>query len=193
MRMTYWFACIVGLALAVVALFMPAMNAQTVISNEHLVSTTLVVNRKSSAASCVGNNCSAEPVAMFNPIYVSCPAAIGKTCTLNIMLDAKTEISDYQLGDIGDVGRYQFLVDGKAPVPGPTDGQGFYIFSAYGATYYSPPFVTRISYPASVIGRVTNSKSKDHKIEVGLSCNSVGTDCNTAAHWSTMRVDVFEP
>jgi hypothetical protein len=122
MRPTYWIA---GLALASVSLLTPAANAQIVMSNEHLVSTTLVVNKKSVLASCYGSYCKSKPVQMFKPIHVTCPAAMGNTCTLNIALDAKTELSPHAEGT------YQFLLDGAAPVPGPTDGQGFYLFSIY--------------------------------------------------------------
>ncbi len=100
------------------------MKAQTVISNESLVSTTFVVNRKSSTASCGGYYCKAT-TPMFRPISVKCPAATGKTCTLNIALDARTAIT----GSYEEFG-YQFLLDGKAPGPGPTDGDGFYLFSS---------------------------------------------------------------
>jgi hypothetical protein len=192
MRLAYWFARMAGLALVSVSLFMPAMNAQTVISNESLVSTTFVVNKTNSTSACSGGGCIAKPVPMFKPIQVTCPAAIGKTCTLNITLDAKTYINGCTSGcNGGDEGRYQFLVDGEAPMPGPTDRQGFYIFSIYGAAFYN----TRVSYPASVVGRVTNSRSKDHKIEVNVSCTDASqlSYCEATAHWSTMRIDVFEP
>jgi len=92
-------------------------------------------------------------------------------------------------------GLYQFLVDGLAPVPGPTDERGFYLFDIDGASNnndYKPP---RQSYPASVVGKVRNLKTKLHKIDVDIACIDVSQlgGCGVTAHWSTMRIDVFEP
>jgi len=125
---------------------------------------------------------------MFKPIHVTCPAAMAKTCTLHIALDSKTEISPYAKG------RYQFLLDGAAPMPGPTDEHGFYLFTLYVAGEYYPE-EERQSYPATVVGKVTNSQSKDHKLEVSVACtDAAGLGlCAATAHWSTMRIDVFEP
>jgi len=187
MSLTYWFTRITGLALAVVPLFTPAANAQIVISNEHLVSTTLVVNYKGINASCQGNYCIATPVPMFKPTHVTCPAAMGKTCTLHIALDAKTETPAFTED------RFQFLLDGKRPVPGPTDGDGFYIFATHDSQYDSSSPAERQSQPASVVGKVTNSQSKNHKIEVSVACTAINYGCSLTVHWSTMRIDVFEP
>jgi hypothetical protein len=193
MRHTWWFA---ALALALVALFAPALDAQTVISNERLVSTTFVVNKENSSTSCTGYYCIATPVPMFKAVHVTCPAALGKTCTLHIFLDAKAEVSDNNNpdGGPGAEGRFQFLVDGNAPIPGPTDGHGFYLFSLYGAEYPIPN-APRQSYSASLVSRVTNSKSKDHTIKVEVSGTDAGDRgyCFVTAHWSTMRIDVFAP
>jgi hypothetical protein len=182
---------IAGFVLAVA--LTPQSGAQTVtISNEKLVSTTFVVARTNTMASCQGEGCVAKPVPMFKPIHVICPAAIDNSCTLNITLDAHAGInSDEDV--LGDEGRYQFLVDGAAPVPGPTDG-GFYTFSAYSGGFQSS-FDTRQSYSASVVGRVINSRSKEHKIEVSVSCKDVSLlgGCSATTHYSTMRIDVFEP
>jgi hypothetical protein len=58
----------------------PAVTAQTIISNETLVSTTLIVNTKDAKAICRTTGCRAK-TALFAPINVTCPAATGKTCT----------------------------------------------------------------------------------------------------------------
>ena len=191
-----WFTRIAGFGITTVAVFMPAMKAQTVISNEHLVSTTFVVNKTNIMAGCAGDpGCVAPPMPMFKPIHVTCPAATGKTCTLGISLDAKTQVS-IQGGNSGEEGIYQFLVDRVPPVPGPTDKQGFYIFTIYAAAFDNYPQQTRLSYSASLVGTVTNSgSSKDHVVKVSVSCVDVLKQggCEVDAHWSTMRIDVFEP
>jgi hypothetical protein len=184
------FTRIAGFALGTVAVFTPAISAQTVtIRNERLVSTTLVVNRQDSTASCEGTDCSVNPVLMFKPVHVSCPAGIGKTCTLNITLDAKAEISPLAYS------AYQFLLDGAAPKPGPTDGRGLYVFSVFAPGSGFGASQVRQNYPASVVGKVTNSKSEDHKIRVSVMCGDAAGQggCAITTHWSTMRIDVFEP
>jgi hypothetical protein len=187
MRIT-WFTRIAGLGLAMAAMFTPPMKAQTVtISNERLVSTTFVVNRTSSFTACHGKDCTAPLVRMFKAIEVTCPAAIGKTCTLHIALDAKTGISPFARD------MYQFLLDGSAPVPGPTDDDGFYIYAVRDTQTDGGDPQERQSAPASVVGRVKNLKSKNHKIQVRLTCTATTSDCGVAAYRSTMRIDVFEP
>ena len=63
-----------------------------------------------------------------------------------------------------------------------------------------PQITTTIShhgkvYPASVVGKVRNLKTKLHKIDVDIACIDVSQlgGCGVTAHWSTMRIDVFEP
>jgi hypothetical protein len=68
--------------------FTLTMKAQIVISNESLATTTFVVNKASKTAQCSKPGCIAT-ASMFGPIQVTCPAAIGSTCTLHISLDAK--------------------------------------------------------------------------------------------------------
>ncbi|MGD0182252.1 MAG: hypothetical protein ABSC15_20760 [Terriglobales bacterium] len=185
-------------ALASVALSLlttPAMTAQTVISNEALVSTTFVVNKQSATAKCGTVGCSAR-ASWFGPISITCPAPTGQTCTFHISLDAKTTIVlGGHGGGSGSIGSYQFLVDGAAPTIGPTDKNGDYLFERDVYTVSTPTDASRQSYPASVLATVTNSNSNGHAIALGLGCKDIGNEggCQTTAHWTTMRVDVFEP
>jgi hypothetical protein len=183
-----------------------SMKAQTVISNETLVTTTFVVNKTTATAKCTGKNCVAR-VPMLKSIPVTCPAAIGKTCTFHIALDTKVELS-FDLAFSGcaapltGLTAYQFLVDGAPPTVGPIDAAGNYVFaenidSCTEDTRRFNAFV-RQSFPASVIATVTNTSSTDHTIDVNLvSSNTSGTETvlgvEAIAHNSTMRVDVFEP
>jgi hypothetical protein len=188
MKLTNLFVRIIGLALtaALAALCMVTeAQAQTVISNETLATTTLVVNKERGSANCVDGGCRAKK-AMFAPITVMCPADIGKTCTFHVSLDTKAEIS------FVDDGFYQFLVDGVAPVPGPTFDGGFYRFVRFQQTNSIGP--TRQSYPATVVATVTNTNSQNHTIVVSIACKDENGDgCTATAYQSTMRVDVFEP
>ncbi|HWY59775.1 MAG TPA: hypothetical protein VNZ03_35255 [Terriglobales bacterium] len=188
---------IAGFALIAPLLFAtPVARAQTIISNETLVSTTFVVNKQIATAKCKPFGCRAE-TAMFAPISVVCPAAIGKTCTFHISLDTKVSIGFFiTTNAAGPTGFYQFLVDGIAPTIGPTGNDGSYVFEDNVYTFSGiPNRQTRQNYTASVVTAVTNSSSTSHMISVGIGCADVNQlgGCKATAHWSTMRVDVFEP
>jgi hypothetical protein len=178
---------VAGFALiALPLLAIPAATAQTIISNETLMTTTFVVNTKSATAQCGNFFCNVK-TPMFATIPVICPAATGQTCTFHISLD--TKISE----NSGATSFYQFLVDGAPPTIGPTFKNGVYIVEGSYANLGAAPLVQ--SAPASVLTTVTNSNSNNHTIVVNLGCFDGDTQggCQTTAHASTMRVDVFEP
>jgi hypothetical protein len=197
MRFSHLFETIGGLTLAALSLI-PAATAQTVISNETLVTTTFVVNEKIATAHCGSAGCRAK-TSMLTAIPVICPAAMGQTCTFHISLDAKTAIDlppSCNCFGAGPTGFYQFLVDGVAPTIGPTDANGDYLFEVNGYTQGTiPDSAARLSYPASVLTTVTNSNSNAHTIDVNAGCSDTLKEggCEVTTHWSTMRVDVFEP
>jgi hypothetical protein len=193
---------VVGFALMALSfLAIQTMEAQTVISNETLVTTTFVVNKQGATAKCGTKDCSAT-ASWLGPIAVTCPAVAERTCTFHISLDAKTSISfgcgGQNCTSEGPLGFYQFVVDDAAPTIGPTDKDGDYIFEkSVFTTSMSDGEVLRDrqSYPASVLASVTNANSNSHTIVVNLGCvddQKLG-GCEATAHWSTMRVDVFEP
>jgi len=194
MKLPHRFENIAGLTLVALSLLAtaPAM-AQTIISNETLVTTTFVVNRKPATAYCGGTGCRAT-VSMFAPLLVSCPASTGQTCTFHISLDTKVSIG-FANGccTLGPTGFYQFLVDGVAPTIGPTTKHGDYLFEKN--VLLSVPVASRQSYPASVLTAVTNSSSNSHTISVKLGCQDADNEggCQATAYSTTMRVDVFEP
>jgi hypothetical protein len=148
MKFPHRFDIIAGLVLVTLLATTPAATAQTVISKETLVSTTLVVNKRSVTALCRHVYCSAKTL-MFAPVPVICPAATGQTCTFQISLDTKVSIFN------GVVSFYQFLVDGAAPTIGPTDKHGDYLFEKNAPVGIG--LSSRQSYPASVVTTVTNS------------------------------------
>jgi hypothetical protein len=193
MRLRHRFPCMAGLVLGALTFTSIASKAQTVISNETLVTTTFVVNKTGSTAKCRELGCSAR-TSMFAPVSVTCPAAIGQTCTFHVFLDTKASaIENGGLG-LSGTGFYRFLVDGAAPTIGPTDQNGDYLIER-DVTIWTPAMLSRESYPASVVAGVTNATSNSHTIAVSVGCrdnNRLG-GCEATAHWTTMRVDVFEP
>ena len=206
MTLRRWLPCVAGLTLAIQTLATIALKAQTIISNEALVATTFVVNKQRATAKCERTGCRAQ-IPMFATIPVTCPSALGQTCSFHISMDAKISTTfrcDRQGGCAGPSPRgfYQFLVDGVAPNIGPTGPNGDYTFeiSAYTVSSNAVGTIeTRQSYPASVVATVTNSGSNNHTISVSVGCQDVNGEgngthgCGATAHWSTMRVDVFEP
>ncbi|HXM21954.1 MAG TPA: hypothetical protein VN948_11905 [Terriglobales bacterium] len=196
MKLPRLFEISAGFALVALSLLAtPAATARTIISNETLVTTTFVVNKTAATAKCRTIGCSAK-TSMFAPIPVTCPAPPGQTCTFHISLDTKTSIKfPGGGGGAGPTGSYQFLVDGVAPTIGPTDKNGEYLFEKNAFTSGDVPHAARQSYPASVLATVRNSNSNSHTIVVNVGCKDFIKQggCAVTAHWSTMRVDVFEP
>jgi hypothetical protein len=173
----------------------PLATAQTVISNESLVSTTFVVNKAPATAKCKNAGCSAK-TPMFAPVLVTCPAVTGQTCTFHISLDEKVSLGGIccQYGNAGTVS-LQFLIDDAAPTIGPTRANGLYLVTKNVVTFGGDD--VRQGFSASVLGVVTNSGSNDHAVALSIACadSSVthGHGCSVASRSSTMRVDVFEP
>jgi len=164
----------------------PPLTAQTVISNEALVSTTFVVNKTTATAMCSKTGCYATK-RMFAPVSVICPAPNAQTCTLHISLDAKTTVVS------SVTSFYQLLVDGAAPTIGPTGEHGGYIFAQNAVLAQGSPLLR--SYPASVVATVRNSSSNNHTIVLKIGCGDTNNfgGCMTEANSSTLRVDVFRP
>jgi hypothetical protein len=164
---------------ALLALFAAsAASAQTVISNETLVpaGTTFVVSKMSVAVSCNGI-CSNEK-RLLAPVAVNCP---DTTCTVHIALGS-------QLTGAGGQTSVRFLVDGVAPMPGPTTPAGLYALwgNALGANG-----APQASVPASVAATVGTGA---HMIAFGLYCSSANAGgCGATASTATLRIDVFTP
>jgi hypothetical protein len=196
MKLPLLFTNIAGLTLVALSLSaMPGAAAQTVISNETLVTTTFVVSKQIETAACKSGGCRAQ-ASMLPPVMVVCPAASGKTCTFHISLDAKTSVSTRggRTGS-GSKGFYQFLADGLPPTIGPTDGNGYYLFERSVYTTGDVSDSSLQSYPASVVTVVANSTSDSHTIKEDFGCQDITNagGCRATVHSITMRVDVFEP
>jgi hypothetical protein len=207
MKFPHTFGRIAGISLVALWLIaIPLAKAQTIISNETLVSTTFVVNQQTATANCGRTGCRAT-TSMFAPISVACPAATGKTCTFHISMDTNASAS-YRCGSKGGcfgggpTAFFLFLVDGAAPTIGPTEATGEYIFGKNVFTSsddggQNSPWnrIVRQSFPASVLSTVTNSSSNNHTIAVSIGCRDTpkALGCEASAFTTTLRVDVFEP
>jgi hypothetical protein len=180
----------------------PVAAAQTIISNETLVTTTFVVDKSTVHAGCTGYGCQGM-TPLLASIPVTCPAATRQTCTFHISLETKVATTFPCMGGTcpgpGPEGLYQFLIDGAAPTVGPTNPNGEYTFEMgvfTTATNSGDQLHARQGYPASVVTSVTNTSSNSHTISVSVGCADADSElggCGAITHWSTMRVDVFEP
>jgi hypothetical protein len=173
------------------------VQAQTIVSNEQLVTSTFVISTSSVTAQCLKAGCSAQSQ-MLSAIPVTCPAAIGATCTFHIALDSRIDVALpcgglVCSGTSGAFNSYQFLVDGTVPSPGLTDPQGYYVFSKNVNSFTR--FPSRQPYPATIVATVTNATSQDHTIDVNIKCSDVLKEngCGLIVNSTQMRVDVFEP
>jgi hypothetical protein len=168
---------------------------QIILSSEKLVSTTFLVSKERIKATCHETGCIAK-TPMFAPVALACPAQIGLTCTFHISLDSKVSFSDFCNSPChvsGPMVFFEFLVDGKVPTIGPTDKSGDYIVQWNFQISGGNP--VRQSYPASLLAVVRNRTSENHQISVSVGCRETNDDmgCEALSHWTTMRVDVFEP
>jgi hypothetical protein len=187
---SHLFETIAGLTLIALSLVATFASGQTVISNEALVTTTFVVNKTAATARCGRAGCRAK-TQVFAPIPVTCPAAMGQTCTFHISLDAKTSVvippSCNCFGG-GPTGFYEFLIDGVAPTIGPTDENGDYIFVKNGFTSSLNLSSARQSHPASVLTTVTNSNSNNHTVVVNVGCSDININ-GAYAGWSDCSLE----
>ena len=184
-----------AIALAVFATAVLA-GAQTVISNETLVSSTFVVLTNGNSAVCNQFGCKVT-TGMIGPTSITCPGSTGQTCTLQVSLSATLSASlpctTTCLGS-GSSAFYQFLVDNAPPSIGPSDQNGDYLVQKGVVTGNSEQRAIQTS-TASVLGSVTNSASDTHQVMVNVGClatiNQQG--CKVTPRQITMRVDVFQP
>lgn len=180
-------SCLAGLVLAgcfaLLALAPQSQAQTTILSDESLQSSTLLVHKGDSTATCTGATCEAHH-AMFRPLTVQCPAGVEGTCTFHISLNAQVETDESN-----PIAAFQFLVDNAAPSPGPTDANGNYQFLANRVSSAGePPFQ---SFSAAVDATVTGSGS--HTIAAYIACRGTGKGCKATAHWSEMKVDILLP
>ncbi|MBA3916406.1 MAG: hypothetical protein H0X25_21690 [Acidobacteriales bacterium] len=178
--------CVVVLASAVSA------GAQTIISNEALQTTTFIVSKTPVTETCSEIGCFVR-ADVVGPVTIHCPVDIGKTCTFHINLSAQTNVST------GDLGYYQFLVDGIAPSPSQTDSFGYYPFlnhvSSIGAP---PPYYTAQNVSIGLIASVTNTDSQDHTLLLGFACRDTPHSyqpgiCRISSNLVEVRLDTFLP
>jgi hypothetical protein len=173
---------ILGSAVLLALLTPHAIAATKVtLSGRVLKNTTFQVTTVALQVICSTANCSAT-AGLFGPLSVVCPGAAGATCTYDITVRTQTFITP------GDEGFYKFLVDGIAPLPGPTVNSGQYPFDSLDN---SPPFTTS---SVATVAKVKNATSNQaHSVLVKVGCIGDSDGCFAQVGFGSVRIDVFQP
>jgi hypothetical protein len=141
-------------------------------------------------ASCSSSGCIATAT-VFNE-SIKCPALAGKTCTFQITIESQGHVGGNS-GSTGEDGFYQFLVDGVAPSPGPTDSSGLYSWSALQPVNSLANIGTSYAVTATVRNTVANQV---HSITQGIGCEELAGDpngCSATQGFSNFQIAVTTP
>jgi hypothetical protein len=176
-----------------------ALNAQTApradtlkspkpsvdVKNVTLGATTFRTNVGPVTVACQDSFC--ENLGVFltpSAIPFICPRPAGATCTYYIHLETQASVS------ANDTGVFQFLVDGIAPNPGPTDFRGFFEWDTA-----DPNSTVSQARSYSVTARVTNSKdNQGHSVEAEFGClDLTGDGCSSTMGMANMSIAVYTP
>jgi hypothetical protein len=127
---------------------------------------------------------------LFSPkaIDVTCMVAVRDPCILYIQVEARVAVLQ-----AGNAGTFRFLVDGKAPTPGPTDGTG-----VVGWADSIPPLISQGPFKEArsfaVVAKVTGGK---HSVEVDMGCvrktNVIPKQCSAFSGFATLKVAAYAP
>lgn len=167
----------------------PKANAGPVIlPKRKLVYTWFETNNLLVNAACTTAGCTSPNTPLFPALNIVCPAAAGSTCTFYIHLETNDSLT------VSDQGRFQFLVGGAPPNPGPTSPGGFFTWDNLdpnSATAF--PFSHSYAVTATVTNTVVNQA---WPVAVNLSCvDNAGTPagCLAATMLSNLEVGVYLP
>ena len=175
-------------AVALMACVASTGSAQKLTPKETLRATYSDSGALPKSASCSSKTCFSTPATIYSYSLV-CPVPAGSTCRYDIQIAGQVESGGNSIVS-GEVGAYQFLVDGSAPSGGGTDLLGFYDWQIGG-----PEFVFGTSY--NVHSKVSNSvANQKHKVTVNLACGETIGDpagCHADAPFQTLVVRVWTP
>lgn len=155
------------------------------IKNVTLISTTFRTNVGPVTVACSSSFC--ENLGVFltpSLLNIVCPQPAGAACTFYVHLETQAAAT------ANDSGIFQFLVDGVAPMPGPTDIHGFFVWDTADA---NSTVMQARSY--AVVGHVTNSKDNQaHGIEAEFGCiDLTGDGCSATMGLASMSIGLFAP
>ena len=162
-----------------------ARRAPVNIRNVTLVSTTFRTNVGPVTVACSSSFC--ENLGVFvtpSVLNVICPQPAGATCTLYVHLETQASVT------ANDTGIFQFLVDGVAPTPGPTDVRGFFAWDTA-----DPNSTVTQARSYAVVAHVTNSKNnQSHGVEAEFGClDLTGDGCSATMGLANMSIALYTP
>jgi hypothetical protein len=155
------------------------------IKNVTLVSTTFRTNVGPVTVTCSSSSC--ENLGVFltpSLLNIICAQPAGATCTFYVHLETQAAVT------ANDSGIFQFLVDGAAPRPGPTDIHGFFVWDTA-----DPNSTVMQARSYAVVAHVTNSKDNQaHGIEAEFGCIDLNGDgCSATMGPASMSIGLFAP
>jgi hypothetical protein len=155
------------------------------IRNLTLVSTAFRTSAGPVTVSCTPSLCENLGVVLTpSVVRIVCPQPAGATCTYYIHLETQASVS------ANDSGVFQFLVDGVAPAPGPTDFRGFFAWDTA-----DPNSTVMQARSYAVVAQVTNSQANQpHSIEVEFGCvDETGDGCSSTMGVASMSIALYKP
>jgi hypothetical protein len=162
-----------------------APGAPANIRNLTLVSTAFRTNAGSVTVSCTPSLCENLGVVVTpSVVHIICPQPGGATCTYHIHLETQAAVS------ANDSGVFQFLVDGVAPTPGPTDFRGFFAWDTA-----DPNSTVMQARSYAVVAQVTNSQANQpHSVEVEFGCvDETGDGCSSTMGLASISIALYKP
>jgi len=117
-------------------------------------------------------------------LNVICPQPAGATCTFYVHLETQASVT------ANDTGVFQFLVDGVAPSPGPTDVRSFFAWDTA-----DPNSTVTQARSYAVVAHVTNSKdNQSHGVEAEFGClDLTGDGCSATMGLANMSIALYTP
>jgi hypothetical protein len=157
--------------------------ANATLTGRKLISSTFETNSTGVSTNCGTSACQAL-VPLLPRLSLTCPGAVGVTCTFFIQIESANQISSV------DQGLYQINVDGTAANPGPLAAGGLYKF-----VESDPNSDDTHTNSAGIVATVKNSSANQvHHAQVSLGCqDDTGDGCFAFAALSSLRADVFQP
>lgn len=200
MRVRYCIWCMglrVAAIIATCTLASSALNAQrglpaaahapapANIRNVILVSTAFRTNVGPVTVACSPSFC--ENLGVFvtpSVVHIICPQPAGATCTFYVHLETQASVT------ANDSGIFQFLVDGVAPSPGPTDVRGFFAWDTA-----DPNSTVMQARSYAVVAQVTNLQANQpHGVEAEFGClDLTGDGCSSTMGLANMSIALYTP
>ncbi|MCU1304085.1 MAG: hypothetical protein JWQ87_4369 [Candidatus Sulfotelmatobacter sp.] len=163
----------------------PAPAAPANIRNLTLVSTAFRTSAGPVTVSCTPSLCENLGVIVTpSVVHIVCPQLAGATCAYYIHVETQASVS------ANDSGIFQFLVDGVAPTPGPTDFHGFFAWDTA-----DPNSTVMQARSYAVVALVTNSQAnQSHSVEVEFGCvDETGDGCSSTMGLASMSIALYRP